>query len=135
MAFSPVTFRVRGFDCDENGKIAQSCGNGLALADLERKGVPMIRLVPNQADLITRSAQVAFTFDGQAVTGFEGESLTAALNRAGIFHLRDAPNGAPPRGAFCCMGMCQECVVRIQGRIVEACRVLVATGLEVERAS
>lgn len=93
----------------------------------------MIRLVPNQAALVQRSAQVAFTFDGAPFKGHAGEPLVAALLRAGLLNLRAAPNDAAPRGAFCCMGLCQECAVVVQGQIVEACRTEVTPGLVVER--
>ena len=93
----------------------------------------MIRLVPNQARQIKRSEKVIFTFNGAPVTGHAGESLVAALMRAGYLSLRDAPNDAAPRGAFCCMGLCQECVVVIDGQVVESCRTEVSPGLTVER--
>ena len=93
----------------------------------------MIRLVPNHAALIKRSKQVSFTFDGTPVTGHAGESLAAALLRAGHLKLRDAPNDAAPRGAFCCMGLCQECAVVINGQVVEACRTDVSAELAVGR--
>lgn len=90
-----------------------------------------MRLTPDQSGLIRRTAEVAFTFDGAPVTGHAGESLALALMRAGHLHLRDAPEDAAPRGAFCCMGLCQECVVRIDGQTVESCRSVVAPGLAV----
>ncbi|SFR13267.1 (2Fe-2S)-binding protein [Poseidonocella sedimentorum] len=93
----------------------------------------MIRLVPNQATQITRSEKVTFTFDGTPVTGHAGESLVAALMRAGYLALRNAPNDAAPRGAFCGMGLCQECTVMIDGQVVEACRTGITPGLTVER--
>ncbi|WP_439524517.1 (2Fe-2S)-binding protein [Marivita sp.] len=90
-----------------------------------------MRLTPDQSGLIRRAAMVSFTFDGAPVAGHAGESLTVALLRAGHLHLRDAPEDTAPRGAFCCMGLCQECVVRINGQVVESCRTLVASGLAV----
>jgi predicted molibdopterin-dependent oxidoreductase YjgC len=94
----------------------------------------MIRLVPNHASKIMRSASVAFTFDGQNVDGYEGDTLAAALLRGGHLHLRNAPDQGGERGAFCCMGLCQECAVRIDGQVVEACRTEITQGLTVERA-
>lgn len=93
----------------------------------------MIRLVPNQAALIKRSDLVNFSYDGTAMQGHLGEPLLAALTRAGHMTLRTAPNDAAPRGAFCCMGLCQECLVRVDGHVTEACRTDVAPGLEVAR--
>lgn len=93
----------------------------------------MIRLVANQAALIKRAPKVGFTFDGEAVQGHAGETLAAALMRAGHLTLRRAPNDGAPRGAFCCMGLCQECTVRIGGQITEACRTEVTDNLVVDR--
>lgn len=92
----------------------------------------MIRLVPNHAAKIKRSERVSFSFDSTPVQGHLGEPLVAALTRAGLLTLRNAPNDGAPRGAFCCMGLCQECAVRVQGQVVEACRTSVAPGLVVE---
>ena len=93
----------------------------------------MIRLVANQAAQIQRSERVTFTFDGMPVEGHSGESLVSALLRAGHLSLRLAPNDNAPRGAFCCMGLCQECAVVIHGQVVEACCTGVAAGLVVGR--
>ncbi|RPE66523.1 2Fe-2S iron-sulfur cluster protein [Pacificibacter maritimus] len=93
----------------------------------------MIRLVPNQSDQIERSGLVTFSFEGKPVQGHAGEMLVSALLRAGYLNLRHAPMDKAPRGAFCCMGLCQECAVRIQGQTVEACRTEVAENLIVER--
>jgi aerobic-type carbon monoxide dehydrogenase small subunit (CoxS/CutS family) len=87
---------------------------------------------PSQAAQIRRAAPVSFHFDGVAVTGHAGESLLAALLRAQIWHLRDAPGGGGARGGFCCMGLCQECVVLIDGRVVESCRQPVSAGMMVQ---
>lgn len=89
----------------------------------------MIRLIPSSVKKIERAPAVTFTFDGVTVTGHAGESLVAALMRAGYFTLRRAPHDDAPRGAFCGMGLCQECAVRINGTVTEACRTEVAAGL------
>lgn len=93
----------------------------------------MIRLVPNQAAQVRRAPLVSFQFDGTTVSGHEGESLVAALMRSGHLTLRQAPRDGAPRGAFCCMGLCQECAVVLDGQTVEACRVPVSAGLEVRK--
>ncbi len=76
--------------------------------------------------------EVEFMFDGCSFTAIEGQSVAAALLAAGIRHLRDAPDGSP-RGAFCFMGLCQECLVEVEGVTIEACRLRVTPGLEVRR--
>ena len=77
--------------------------------------------------------EVSFTFDGVVVTGFAGESVAAALLALGRLDLRLSPGGEP-RGMFCAMGVCQECVVIADGAVQEACRLPVRAGLAVTTA-
>lgn len=91
----------------------------------------MIRLIPDHSGRIRRAAEVSFTFDGAPVAAHAGESVAVALLRAGHLHLRDAPEDGAARGAFCCMGLCQECVVQVNGAVVESCRQPVEAGLAV----
>ena len=77
--------------------------------------------------------EIGFSFDGETLTAFEGETLAAALYAQGRRTLRTNRDDGGPRGAFCFMGVCQECVVLIDGRQTEACRTLVRDGLVVER--
>jgi D-hydroxyproline dehydrogenase subunit gamma len=78
-----------------------------------------------------RLPAVRFRFDGVEVQAFEGESIAVALLAAGTRGFgRNRVSGAA-RGIFCAMGQCQECAVLIDGRVEEACRVLVRAGLDV----
>lgn len=79
-----------------------------------------------------RGPAVRFTFDGVALEGHAGESLAAALMALGMRRLRDGVDDTP-RGAFCLMGLCQDCVVRVDGVPVEACRTTLRDGLVAER--
>jgi sarcosine oxidase subunit alpha len=81
--------------------------------------------------MVKRPAPVSFTVDGVAVEGFAGESLAAALLAAGLRKFRAAPRSGAPRGPFCMMGVCQECLVRVDGRPVAACLATVRTGIAV----
>lgn len=78
------------------------------------------------------AAPVRFSCDGAALTGLAGESVAASLVAAGraAFH----PDGAAnPRGVFCGMGVCRECLVSIDGRHgVRACMTPLAEGMRVE---
>jgi len=74
---------------------------------------------------------VVLSVDGRHVRAHAGEMVAAALMAAGIVKLRLSPGGAP-RGAFCLMGVCQECVVRIDGQTRQACLTPVADGMVVE---
>ena len=73
-----------------------------------------------------------FTFDGREYPARDGETVAAALLRAGVRTLTAPGSGAAARGAFCWMGWCQECRVLHRGRWIEACRLSVQDGLEVQ---
>jgi succinate dehydrogenase/fumarate reductase-like Fe-S protein len=80
---------------------------------------------------VRRGAPVRFSFEERPVEGYEGESVAAALLAAGWSVLRDSPNGNQPRGAFCWMGLCQECTVVVDGIRRPACRTPCSAGLVV----
>jgi len=92
-----------------------------------------MRLLPVHSGRIKRVAKVRFTFDGAPVDGYAGESVAAALWRSGRLSLRSAPADGAPRGAVCCMGLCQECLVLLDGQRVESCRLTVREGLDLQR--
>lgn len=79
---------------------------------------------------VERGAAVRIVVDGQPVACFAGETVATALMAAGLVRLRDDRSGRP-RGLFCNMGTCCECLVRIDGRRVRACLTPVRDGLEV----
>ena len=83
--------------------------------------------------MIECSAEISFEFDGEIYPAFDGETIAVALLRAGELNIRTAPSGAP-RGLFCVMGACQECVVEVDGIKVEACRTETSDGLIIKRA-
>lgn len=55
-----------------------------------------------------------FTFDGQSIPLRPGQSLAAALTEAGLRSFRQTAKGAS-RGIFCGMGVCQDCLVTVNG--------------------
>lgn len=57
---------------------------------------------------------VRFAFEGRTIEGRAGESLAAALTAAGERALRQTATGRF-RGLFCGMGVCQECLVEVDG--------------------
>jgi predicted molibdopterin-dependent oxidoreductase YjgC len=83
------------------------------------------------ADGFQRGAGVTFVVDGMAVAAHRGETLAAALMAAGLLRLRHSPRDFAPRGAFCFMGVCQECVVRVDGVLRQSCQVAAEDGLAV----
>ncbi|SMF38874.1 2Fe-2S iron-sulfur cluster binding domain-containing protein [Tistlia consotensis] len=77
--------------------------------------------------------RLRFTFDGVSLEAIAGQSVAAALWAAGFRALARAPRSGAPRGPFCAMGVCQDCLLLVDGVAVESCRVAVREGLVVER--
>ena len=78
-----------------------------------------------------RDQAIELWVDGVSIEAYEGEMLAAALMAAGIWRLRDSPRAGSPRGALCLMGVCQECLVRVDGRLVQSCRTKVLPRMNV----
>jgi predicted molibdopterin-dependent oxidoreductase YjgC len=64
---------------------------------------------------VRRGRDLRFTFDGDPVVAKEGESIAAALLAAGRRTIRRTSRRGTPRGLFCAMGVCFDCVVTIDG--------------------
>lgn len=76
---------------------------------------------------------LSFTFDGKSVLAKPGMNVATALLTAGISVLRNTPVSGAPRGPFCMMGACYDCLVSLDGATVQACLTLVKEGLVVTR--
>jgi hypothetical protein len=75
---------------------------------------------------------VRFTFDGEPVLGREGEPIAAALLAAGYRVMRTMPRTGDPRGGYCMVGRCTDCLVIVDGvPNVFACLTPVAADLNV----
>lgn len=62
-----------------------------------------------------KGKQVTFTFDGKELTGYEGEPVAAALKAAGVMVHRYTQKEHKPRGIFCAIGRCTDCVMIVDG--------------------
>lgn len=76
------------------------------------------------------SGPVTVLIDGEPVAATAGVSLGSVLH-ARHLALRTSPSGSP-RGLYCGMGVCFECVVTIDGRPERACLTPVREGMAVE---
>jgi hypothetical protein len=84
------------------------------------------------AGAIDRGREVQIVVDGAAVAAFEGESVAAALLAAGRRGLRVASRRGEPRGMYCGIGLCFECVMTVdEGRRVRTCLTPVRDGMRV----
>ena len=80
----------------------------------------------------TTRAAVEIMVDGAPFVAREGDSVAAALLAAGAVAFRATPISGAPRGPFCMMGVCFDCLVEIDGRPNEqACMTAIAPGMRV----
>jgi predicted molibdopterin-dependent oxidoreductase YjgC len=79
------------------------------------------------------SARIALFIDGRAVTVPADISVAAAMLATGMEACRTTPVRGAPRGPYCHMGVCFDCLVTIDGvPNRQACMVSVADGMRVE---
>jgi predicted molibdopterin-dependent oxidoreductase YjgC len=82
---------------------------------------------------LERGAPVSLILDGRAVTAYEGESVAALLLAEGHVATRTTAGGSP-RGVYCGMGVCFDCLVVIDGvPNTRACVTSVREGMDVSR--
>ncbi|WP_218134971.1 (2Fe-2S)-binding protein [Amycolatopsis xylanica] len=71
------------------------------------------------------------TVDGEPVTGLDGQSVAGVLLASGRMSWRTTRSGAP-RGVFCGIGACFDCLLTVNGvPDVRACRRSAADGDEI----
>jgi predicted molibdopterin-dependent oxidoreductase YjgC len=83
---------------------------------------------------VRRPDAVEIVVDGARIRAFPGESVAAALLSDGRRAFRVTARGEP-RGPFCNMGVCFECVVEVDGARVRACLAPVRAGMVVRTGS
>jgi D-hydroxyproline dehydrogenase subunit gamma len=64
---------------------------------------------------VDRGPQLQFTCDGEPVHAYAGETIAAALLADGRRVLRRTSRTGAPRGLFCAMGVCFECLMTVDG--------------------
>lgn len=62
-----------------------------------------------------RTCNATIIVDGKEIPAMEGEPIAAALLAAGIRKFRETPKHHKPRGIFCGIGRCTDCVMIVDG--------------------
>jgi predicted molibdopterin-dependent oxidoreductase YjgC len=69
------------------------------------------------------------TFDGEPIRVSPGQTVAAALVQAGIVSWRITRGRGEPRGLFCGIGVCFDCLVTVNGlQSVRACLAVAEPG-------
>ncbi len=96
-------------------------------------GVAMSRIVEHPImGAPIKGIRVVFTYDGVEMEGYEGEPIAMALKAAGVEVHRFTAKRHEPRGIFCAIGRCTDCVMVVDGKPnVRTCMTPLAAGMDV----
>lgn len=79
-------------------------------------------------------AELAVTFEGRTLTGEVGQTLAGVLLANGVREWRTTSVSGEPRGLFCGIGVCFDCVLVVDGESdVRACQRLATDGAVLQR--
>ena len=92
----------------------------------ELTNINSLRVAENR---VVRKAYVTVNIDGCEVKAPVGEILAVTLFVNRKLTLKYSSRKKEPRGFFCLMGSCQECLVQVNDRIVPSCQVVVEEGI------
>ncbi len=80
-----------------------------------------------------KGEKVKFYFDGKEMEGYEGEPITVALKANGVMVHRYTQKLGMPRGVFCAIGRCTDCVMIVNGRQnIRTCVTPLEEGMDVK---
>ena len=76
--------------------------------------------------------KVKIRVDGKTVEAFEGEPIAAALMASGVKVFRKTSKKKEPRGVFCAIGQCTDCIMTVDDvPNVRTCVTPVREGMEI----
>lgn len=92
-----------------------------------------MRIADESEYTVKRGNAFCIAMDGQQVEAYEGETVAAVLQASGIRTLRKTRGMSLPRGVFCGIGVCYDCLVIIDKRPNQrACMTEAIPGMQVE---
>jgi hypothetical protein len=79
------------------------------------------------------SERIGVLIDGAPFEGRQGDSIATVLLLAGKNGCRRSFVSGEPRGPYCMMGVCFECLVRVDGIDgLQACMIPIRSGMRIE---
>ncbi len=85
------------------------------------------------ADTTIGDGMFVFSFNGAPVTANTGDTVAAALISNGIHITRTTAKGSP-RGPFCMMGACYDCLIELDGVTLQACMLTATPDMQIRSA-
>lgn len=88
---------------------------------------------PEGTQPVSAPDAVTVSLDGRGLVAAPGQSIGAALVSNGITAWRSTRKDARPRGLFCGIGICFDCLLTVDGEANQrACLVEVSEGMEIQ---
>jgi predicted molibdopterin-dependent oxidoreductase YjgC len=106
-----------------------------ALSTSYEKGFHIMRINKSSSLLpeVQRGKAIKVIVDGNTVEAYEGETVATVLLSAGIQTFRFTHKNKSPRGIYCGMGICYECLVTVDGiHAIRSCVTPVVDGMQIE---
>jgi len=98
------------------------------------RGIFYMRIKNHPILKFDKGRRIDFYFEGKRLTGYEGETVAAALIANGIKVFRYSKRLSRPRGFFCAIGRCASCNMVIDGQPnTRACITPLKEGMRIER--
>lgn len=80
-----------------------------------------------------KGKRVRFYFDGKELEGYDGEPIAMALRANGVMQHRWTAKQHQPRGIFCAIGRCTDCVMIVDDKPnVRTCMTALREGMRVQ---
>jgi predicted molibdopterin-dependent oxidoreductase YjgC len=77
--------------------------------------------------------RITISVDGKKIDAYEGESIAAAMLAAGLKVHRRTAKHKEPRGVFCNIGRCTDCIMKVDGQPnVRTCVTKARDGMVIE---
>ena len=90
-----------------------------------------MRYRADSVDNVTPGMQIRVNVDGQQLTAWKGQTIAAVLIQHEQHVFRHTRHHGSPRGMYCGMGSCFDCVVQVNGRTERACMTRVEDGMNI----
>jgi sarcosine oxidase subunit alpha len=74
-----------------------------------------MRLPPQRTERIDRSQPLTFSFEGETIEAFAGDTIGSALFASGRRVFSRSFKYHRPRGLLCCSGQCPNCLMEVDG--------------------
>jgi sarcosine oxidase subunit alpha len=94
--------------------------------------MPNYRITKHPIIEIPQRTEVTFTWNGEQMSGYEGEMISSALIANGIHIFGHHAKDHSPQGLFCANGQCSQCLVMADNLPVKSCMTPLKKDMQVE---